>query len=93
MWKANPRAASETMGFSWSNIMVSAKKFLDEFGKFWTSLTEVSSVTKPYMKERVLFKQMTGLQEGTCHDEHQAQYGGVDSLQCAPETIITLYAN
>ena len=37
-------------------------------------------------------KWMMGIKEGTC-DKHQVMYGSVESLDCTPETNITLYFN
>ena len=34
-----------------------------------------------------------GIKEGTCGDEHQVMYGGVESLHRIPEANITLYVN
>ena len=38
-------------------------------------------------------KQVMGMKESPCHDEHQALYGRVESRYCTPETDITLYVN
>ena len=38
-------------------------------------------------------KQVTGIKEGTCHDEHQVLYGSAESLHHTPETNTTLYVN
>ena len=38
-------------------------------------------------------KQVMGMKEGTCGDEHQVLCGSVESLYCTPETNITLYVN
>ena len=34
-----------------------------------------------------------GIKECTCHDEHRVMCGSVESLDCTPETNITLYVN
>ena len=41
--------------------------------------------------ERV--KQVMGIKEGSCPDEHQVIYGIVESLHSIPETHVTLYVN
>ena len=37
-------------------------------------------------------KQLMGIKDSAC-DEHQVVYGNVKSLNCTPETNITLYVN
>lgn len=38
-------------------------------------------------------KQLMGIKEGACQDAHRVMYGGVEPLDCTPETNITLYAD
>ena len=38
-------------------------------------------------------KWVTGIKEGTCHDDHWVMYGIVTSLYRLPETKITLYVS
>ena len=38
-------------------------------------------------------KQVMGIKECTCGDEHWVSYGSVESLNSTPKTIITLYVN
>lgn len=36
---------------------------------------------------------VTGLKEGTCWGEHWVLYVGDESMNCTPETNVTLYVN
>ena len=38
-------------------------------------------------------KQVMGIKESTCRDEHWVMYASVESLYCPPETNITLCVN
>ena len=42
---------------------------------------------------RGLGKQVMGIKERICHDEHPVMYGSVESLQCTPGMNITLFVN
>ena len=67
-------------------------------GKKWERKSQINKQTLNYREQNGGHqrgwgwdKQKMGMKEGTC-DEHQL-YGSAESLNCAPETNITLYVN
>ena len=49
--------------------------------------------TDAYQRGGEWVKEVMGIEEGTCRDEHRVSQVSVESLNSMPETNITLYVN